>query len=363
MPTMSADPKNTLPLSHSAIVQDHHGRPRLAEDVNLPVLKPGTVMVETIAVALNPSDNKMGKTFPTPGAIVGMDFSGIVVSIHPETTTDLVIGDRVCGCVHGSNPSEPTNGAFAEHVRARPELLLRVPDHLPMEHAATLGTGLMTNIMALWHPSALGLSATLEAPAEKAFPVLVYGGSTATGTLAIQLLRLSGLEPTVACSPHNFDLVQSRGATSVTDYMSPDALNEVRSHTQGRLKHAYDCIVDATSISHCYKALGRTGGRYISLEMVPKELQTRRAVRASLVLAYEGFGENVALSKGYESQADPEKLSLMVKHIHILQRYLDNGTLKTHPARCLDGGLAGILEGLRILKSGSVSGQKLAILL
>ncbi|KAF1993190.1 GroES-like protein [Amniculicola lignicola CBS 123094] len=358
---MSADPKTTLPLSHSVIVQDHHGRPRLAEDANLPVLKPGTVMVKTIAVALNPSDNKMGTTFPTPGAIVGMDFSGVVVSIHAETTTDLAIGDRVCGGVHGSNPSDPTNGAFAEYVRARPELLFRVPDHLPMEQAATLGTGIMTNIMALWHPSALGLSATLETRAEKAFPVLVYGGSTATGTLAIQLLRLSGLEPIVACSPHNFDLVQSRGATSVIDYLHPDAPDEARSRTKGRLKHAYDCIVDATSISHCYKALGRTGGRYISLEMAPKELMTRRAVCASFVLAYEGFGENVALSKGYESQGDPEKLAFAVKHFRILQRYLDKGTLKTHPVRCLDSGLAGILEGLQILKLGSISGQKLVI--
>lgn len=194
MPTTS---QRSLPESQFAIVQDENGIPTLREGIPIPKLKPGTVMVKTIATALNPSDHKMGATFPTPGAVVGMDFSGIIVSIHPSAKTDFQIGDRVCGMVHGSNPGDPTNGAFATHIRAKPELLLRVPRGLSMEDAATVGVGLMANALALWDPSALGLTATPESPSEKPFAVLVYGGSTATGALAIQLLRLSGLEPIV----------------------------------------------------------------------------------------------------------------------------------------------------------------------
>ncbi|KAH9985176.1 chaperonin 10-like protein [Xylariaceae sp. FL0662B] len=144
-----------LPDFQIAIIQDGNSAPKLADGVPLPVLRSGTVMVKTAAVALNPSDNKMGATFPTPGATIGMDFSGIIVEIHPGTETDLRIGNRVCGMIHPSNPSDPTNGAFGEYVRARPGLLLRVPRDMSVEQAATLGVGLVTNVLALWDPWAL----------------------------------------------------------------------------------------------------------------------------------------------------------------------------------------------------------------
>lgn len=361
--TMSADTVPMLPTSQTAIVQDDNGAPKISYGVPLPSLRDGTVMVKTVAIALNPSDHKMGATFPTPGAIIGMDFSGIVAAIHPNTKTHLQIGDRVCGMVHGSNPSDPTNGAFAEYIRVRPELLLRVPRDLPMNHASTLGVGLMTNVLALWDPTALALVATPDSPAEKPFSVLVYGGSTATGTLATQLLRLSGLEPIVTCSPHNFELLHSRGAGSEVDYVQPDVVDEIKRRTDGRLKYAYDCIADSVSVGHCYAALGRTGGRYVSLEMVPEELRTRRAVYAKVILGYEGLGEDVALSKGYESSADPEKFALAVKYLRISQRLLDEGILKTHPIQEGKGGLRGALESFELLKSRTLSGEKIVCLL
>lgn len=230
---------------------------------------------------------------------------------------------------------------------------------MPMEQASTLGTGLMTNILALWEPSALCLSATPDSPTEKPFPVLVYGGSTATGTLAIQLLRMSGVEPIVACSPRNFDLADACGAGGKVDYVRLDAVPEIKRLTRGKLKYAYDCIADPASVALCYKTIGRTGGRYVSLEMVPDELRLRRAVRAKVVLGYEGFGEDVPLAKGYASSADPAKRVLVAKYLRALQKYLDEGKLKTHPIQRLGGGLQGVLQGIRLLKSGSVSGQKL----
>ncbi|KEY72633.1 hypothetical protein S7711_06267 [Stachybotrys chartarum IBT 7711] len=350
-----------LPVAQSAVVQDDNGAPRLADEVPLPLLKAGTVLVKTVAMALNPSDHKMGTVFPTPGSIIGMDFSGIVASIHRDTKTDLRVGDRVCGMVHGSNPSDPTNGAFAEYLRTRPELLLRVPPNLSMQQAATLGVGLMTNIMAFWDTSALALTATPKSPAEKPFPVVVYGGSTATGTLAIQLLRLLGLKPIATCSPHNFDLVRSRGAHDAIDHARSDVGEEIKKRTNGKLRHIYDCVADTASTTHCYAAFGRTGGRYVSLEMVPDELRTRRAVVAKVVLGYEGLGEDVALSRGYESAADPTKLALAVKYMRIFQELLDEGSLQTHPIQQQHGGLQGVLQGLEILKSGAISGRKLVV--
>lgn len=221
----------------------------------------------------------------------------------------------------------------------------------------------MTNALALWDPSALGLTATPEFPTEKPLSVLVYGGSTATGTLAIQLLRLSGLEPVVTCSPRNFDLMRRLGTTEEVDYMRADVVAEIKKLTNNRLRYAYDCITDSSSVNNCYAAMRRIGSTYVSLEMVPEELRTRRAVRGKVVLGYEGLGKDVPLSQGYESVANPAKHALVVRFFRVFQKLLDERALKPHPIQMLEGGLAGVLEGLQFLKSGSVSGRKLVAVL
>lgn len=291
----------------------------------------------------------------------------IPMTVHSDQDqnpdVDLSIGQLVCGMVHGSNPGDPSNGAFAEYVRARPEFVLRVPPGLAPERAAALPSGLATNLLSLWHPDALALKAGPNAPAEKPIPVLVYGGSTATGTMAIQLLRLSGLDPIATCSPRNFDLVRSYGAGAAFDYMQPGLAGEIRRHTGGRLAHAYDCIADRESVASCYGALGRAGGRYVALELVADEERTRRAVHAETILAYEIFGEDVPLSRGYGRPANKEKMRFAAQWFRVYQNLLDEMSLKPHPVQKLDGGLQAVPEGLRMLQSGSVSGKKLVILL
>ncbi len=181
-----------LPLSQTAIVQDEAGSPAIVQDVALPPPQRNTILVKTEAVALNPSDFKMGAKFPTPGAIVGMDFAGTIISMDVEAAEarpDLKTGDRVCGAIHGSNPAGPENGAFAQYLRAPAGLVLKVPDHMKLAEAASLGTALATSALALW--DGLSLAASPEKPAEKPHDVLVYGGSTSSGTMAIQLLKLS----------------------------------------------------------------------------------------------------------------------------------------------------------------------------
>ncbi|KAM7215488.1 Enoyl reductase LovC [Rhypophila decipiens] len=375
----------TLPCTQTAVTQSDTGSPRLTHGVPLPDLLPGTVIVKTVAVALNPSDNKMGAAFPTPGAIVGMDFSGTIAAVHPSLSTAddarLTIGNRVCGMVHGSNPGDPTNGAFAQYVRTKPELLLTLPKTMSMQEAATLGVGLMTNVMALWDPLALGLPLPPDidydnkSQTDEPLPVLVYGGSTATGILAIQLIRLlcPGMEPIVTCSPRNKELVCSRGVRSdaVFDYMDPGVVEAIRARTgNGRLRYAYDCVGDATtSMAHCYAALGRVGGRYVHLDTIVPEGggdKRRRVVKTKLVLAYQATGEDVPLPGEWGTKADPEKFALAVKCMSMFQRLLDRGMLKAHPVQEVGragSGLELVLEGLRVLKSGVVSGKKLVVTL
>lgn len=155
--------------------------------------------------------------------------------------------------------------------------------------------------MALWGVDALALFPwTPEQPSEKSLPVLVYGGSTTTGIIAIQLLRLSRLDPITTCSPHNFALVDSRGAEAAFDYSDPDTPAAIKKHTGGQLKHVLDCISDAQSVETCFAAMARVGGRYVNFGLVLDErLAKRRAVRARFVLTFEIAGEEVRLPGKY----------------------------------------------------------------
>lgn len=70
---------------------------------------------------------------------------------------------------------------------AKGAVQLKIPDSLSFEEAATLGLGTTTVGQALYQSLGLPLP---DQPAKEKFPILIYGGSTATGTLAIQFAKL-----------------------------------------------------------------------------------------------------------------------------------------------------------------------------
>ena len=183
--------------TQTAIIQASDGSVGVishAVPVPTPAISPHHVLVRVLAVALNPTDHKTPKHFPNPGATMGCDFCGVVSSFpgcSDAQAAPLEVGTRVCGFVYGYNYEKPDTGAFAEYVVADARLLLRVPESWGDLQAAALGgVGWGTVGAALWEEEALGLEGRPAAPVSKGAPVLVYGGGTATGTMACQILRL-----------------------------------------------------------------------------------------------------------------------------------------------------------------------------
>jgi NADPH:quinone reductase-like Zn-dependent oxidoreductase len=352
------------PLVHRALVQDAEGRPVIVDNAPVPALGPGDILIKTTMVAINPCDYKMPAAFPTKGAVIGNDFVGSVVAMHPVVSRpDMKLGDTVCGLVHGSNPADLTTGAFAEYVRAPADLVLRVPNGFKTEDAAALGSALTTATVSLWEGGLeLPISPDDPANADDPVPVLVFGASTATGTMALQLLSLSGASPIVAtCSPRNFDLVKSYGATSVHDYVDPATPGLIKAETGGDLAHALDIITDKASVACCSAALSRFGGRLTCLEYCPEEMRTRKAVEVEFPLALEVFGKKLELSKGYGRPASELKRQAAIKWFKMFQRLLDDGSIRAHPVKVLSPGFENIIEGVKLLKSGVVSGYKLVV--
>lgn len=85
------------------------------------------------------------------------------------------------------NDANLETGAFARYIIAKGDLVLRIPDGVSWEEASTTGVAIGTVAMGLYQ--ILGLPYPGQGGSDGA-PILIYGGSTATGTVAIQFAKL-----------------------------------------------------------------------------------------------------------------------------------------------------------------------------
>jgi NADPH:quinone reductase-like Zn-dependent oxidoreductase len=317
-----------------------------------PKLRDDYILVKTVSVGLNPTDWKHIAFLAPPGVLVGCDYSGIVEAVGKDVRKKFSKGDRVCGCVHGSNSVQPEDGAFAEYIVAKGDLQIKIPDNLSFQEAATLGGGVTTVGQALYQSLKLALPTK---PVQDTPPILIYGGSTATGTLAIQFAKLSGYRVITTCSPPHYDLVRSLGAEAVFDYKDPRTATEIRSYTSNKLKLALDCISVATSTTFCDNALSTEGGEYSALLPIGIE---HANVASRSTLAYTAIGE--AFTFGADQiPANLDDMAFAEKFWTLAELLLAQGKVKIHPYRVGQDGLKGVLKGLQLLKENQVSGAKL----
>ena len=120
----------------------------------------------------------------TPGTTVGCDFTGTVVALGSKVTKDYKPGDLIAGVTHGSNASRSDSGCFSEYCIVKEGATFKVPDSISDEKAATVGVAVTTVALALYDN--LGMPFPESGSSGNGEWVLIYGGSTATGSLAIQ---------------------------------------------------------------------------------------------------------------------------------------------------------------------------------
>ncbi|RYP45623.1 hypothetical protein DL768_008060 [Monosporascus sp. mg162] len=341
----------------------------VSQDAPLPLpLAPDQVLVRTVAVALNPCDWKMPDRFPSIGAVNGSDFAGIIVAVGSDVHTthaDLVVGTRVCGAVHGANPADHMSGSFASYVAATADILMKLPENVEWKDGAAVGgTGIAVLGLVFYEHLNIGFSPRKPATELEAFPVLVYGGGTATGTMAIQLLKASGLRPLAVCSSKSAELALSYGAEKTFDYDSTACYTEIKEYTKGRLRHIIDIISDAASINLCYHAMGRLGGVYVGLELLPDQRPTRRLIKPAWVMGQTVFGKELQLAGGYERPPMPNHRTLAKRWFAEVQEIWEKGAIRPHPVKIgQKRGLGAVLEGVDLMRRRAVTGEKLVYFL
>ncbi len=195
-----------------AVLLSQHGGPEMLSyaDTPDPVAGSGEVVVDIHAASVNAADSKVRLGGPTHQLqfpyILGRDFSGVVSAVGTGVT-DLGVGDAVFGVLDQGN-----EGAYAEKLAIKAEIIAKKPDHLGHAEAAALA---LTSLTGLW-----ALEDTVQLKAGER--ILVQGGAGGVAGFGIQYAKHVGAEVISTASARNHDYVRSLGADQVIDYNSED---------------------------------------------------------------------------------------------------------------------------------------------
>jgi putative PIG3 family NAD(P)H quinone oxidoreductase len=188
-------------------------------DVPDPVPGEGEVLVEVAASAVNRADilQRQGSYSPPPGAspYPGLECSGRIAALGPGVS-GWAVGDEVCALLSG--------GGYAEKVAVPAGQLLPVPEGLSLRQAAALPEVVCT----VW--SNVFMVAHLR-PGET---LLVHGGSSGIGTMAIQLAKALGARVAVtAGTKEKLERCAELGADVLINYREQDFVAEIKQATDG----------------------------------------------------------------------------------------------------------------------------------
>ena len=188
---------------------------------------PGEVLVEVAASAVNRADllQRAGHYDPPPGSspYLGLECSGRIAALG-EGVTGWRVGEAVCALL--------TGGGYAEQVAVPVGQLLPVPAGVDVVSAA----GLPEVTCTVW--SNVFMLAGLR-PGET---LLVHGGSSGIGTMAIQLAGQVGARVAVtAGSAAKLERCRELGAQILVNYREQDFVAAVREATDG---HGADVVLD-----------------------------------------------------------------------------------------------------------------------
>jgi NADPH2:quinone reductase len=213
---------DVLQKEMTAIVISEPGGPEVlkSETVAMPQPDRGEVLIRVAAAGVNRPDviQRMGLYPVPPGAspLPGLEVSGTVVALGEGVEAEW-IGRKICALTNG--------GGYAQFCVAPVAQCLSVPEGLTMAEAAALPETLFTVWGNLFN----------RGFAREAETVLVHGGTSGIGTMAIKLAKLFGLTVFVTCgSDQKCIAAKQIGADHAINYKTHDFVEEVNKITDGK---------------------------------------------------------------------------------------------------------------------------------
>jgi len=247
-----------LPTSMQAVGFDEPGPPEVLRMREEPVPRPGPgqILVKVAYAGVNRPDvvQRQGKYPPPPGAspLPGLEIAGEVVALGPMPSQERGVsspplGQKICALVAG--------GGYAQFCLAEAGHCLPVPDSLPLEQAAALPETLFT----VWH------NIFQRGGARSGETILVHGGTSGIGCMAILLGRLFDVTVIVTCGgPDKCARALEIGAAHAIDYKAADFVEEIARLTGGQGVRMVLDMVAGDYVARNLKCLG-PDGRHVTI--------------------------------------------------------------------------------------------------
>jgi putative PIG3 family NAD(P)H quinone oxidoreductase len=239
----------------TAIVIVEPGGPEVLRPGQIAVPRPGAgqVLVKVAFAGVNRPDvlQRMGRYPPPEGAspIPGLEISGEVVALGGDVPGNMR-GRKVCALV--------TGGGYAEYCLADWRHCLPVPDGLALAEAAAMPETLFT----VWH------NVFERGWACEGETLLVHGGTSGIGTMAIKLGKLFGLRVIVTCGTDaKCDAARALGADHAINYKAEDFVERVKALTGGK---GAELVLDMVAGDYTQRNLDCLGadGRLVTIAVL-----------------------------------------------------------------------------------------------
>ena len=136
---------------------------------------------------------------------------------------------------------------------------------------------------------------------------------------------------------------------------TPGIGHQIRLDTSNQLNLVFDTVSTESTAQICADAIGSSGGQYVNL-LGPD--CPRSDVKSTFFLGYDVSGEEY-IFEGERFPARPDALAYAKEFMRIAEKLWAQGKWRPHPLRLEKGGLNGVIDGLRILREGRYSAEKL----
>ena len=241
-----------IPETMQAVTISVPGGPEVLQLVPraVPQAGPGQVLIAVRHAGVNRPDclQRAGLYPPPPGAsdLPGLEVAGTVVRIGDGVGLEL-LGQQVCALVNG--------GGYAQYCLAMAEHCLPVPQGLSLAEAAALPETLFT----VWH------NVFQRGMVRDGEVLLVHGGTSGIGTMAIKLARLFDITVITTCgSDAKCAAARDVGANLAINYNTADFGEQVLAFTGG---NGADVILDVVAGTYTQRNLDclAVNGRLVTI--------------------------------------------------------------------------------------------------
>jgi NADPH2:quinone reductase len=291
----------TLPAQMTVVAISKPGGPEVLVPETRPVPAPGPdeILIKVMAAGVNRPDvaQRSGSYPPPPGAsdLPGLEVAGEVVALGSKATKHK-LGDRVMSLVAG--------GGYAQYCLAQDAQAMTMPPALSIKEAGALPETLMTVWHNVFERGALKAGETL----------LVHGGSSGIGTMAIQLGKAFGAKVIVTVGGKDkADACTRLGADRAINYRTEDFVAEVKAATAGAGADVILDMVGADYIDRNYDAAA-VDGRVVQIAFLggsPKatanfaKLMVKRLTHTGSTLRPRSNADKAAMVAAIETKVMP----------------------------------------------------------